>query len=166
MKQQLLRKFQYTIPSSAVTIAAGKENYFVAEHLPLLKVSINFEEGVLQLEGDWNFMMNANKHNDGKWFSYHRERVKVKMSINPATPVNLNDPFADGLIIPMEGSIKDEICFSACTGLLVIDHVSGKNDEYINQWDLSFYIYDNQFDGSEIRFKLPIQLSLYNENNN
>jgi len=67
-KHLLLQKFDYTIPSSAMVCAEVKQYHIVADHLPLMKVCIDFETGALKLEGDWQFMLATNKYNGTKGF--------------------------------------------------------------------------------------------------
>ena len=161
-----LKQFNYSIPSSALALAGRKQNYIVAEHLPLMKVAIDFENGVLKLEGDWQFMMASNKHNEASWFGHHRERVVIEATIYPAVTIDLTDPECDGLVFPLEGNIKDRNHPGSCSGLLVMDNVRGNNGLMGNHWNISLYLYDAQFDDCEIKFKLPFYQSLINENNN
>lgn len=167
MKQPvLLKQFEYTIPASALALAVVNKNHIVAEHLPLMKVTIDFENGVLKLQGDWQFMMAANKHNEASCSRYHRERVNIEASVYPELIINLSDPSSDGLVLPVEGSIKDGNFLSSCSGLIVIDNVRGFNELISSQWSISFYLYDLQFDECEIKFKLPLYQTSCNENNN
>lgn len=157
MKQQiLLKQFEYAITVSSMALATVKDTHRVAEHLPLMKVNIDFENGILKLEGDWNFMMASNTHNESSWFTCHRERVKIETGIYSDTKIDLHDPYCDGLVFPLEGSIKDGNCLGTCTGLLVIDNIRGSNGLISTQWNISFYLYDAQFDDYEIKFKLPV----------
>ena len=155
-KQLLLKQIEYFIPASPLAMAGLSKNHIAAEHLPLMKVSIDFENGSLKLEGDWQFMMASNKHNEASSFTYHRERVKIETAFYPAFAINLNDPYSDGLVFPAEGSIKESNCFGSCSGLLVIDNVRGSNGLIGNQWNISFYLYDLQFDFCEIKFRIPV----------
>ncbi len=167
MKQPiLLTQFEYSIPVSAMALAAIKDNHTIAEHLPLMKVNIDFENGILKLEGDWNFMMASNMHNESSWFTCHRERVEIETTIYSDMKINLNDPYCDGLVFPMKGSIRDGNCLGSCSGLLVIDNVRGSNGLISNQWNISFYLYDAQFNDCEIKFKLSLYQTPFNENYN
>ena len=78
------------------------------------------------------------------------------MAVYPALAINLNDPYSDGLVLLLKGSIKANTCFSVCSGLLLIDKGYGSNDPINDQWNISFYLYDVQFDNCEIKFKLPV----------
>jgi len=60
MKQQeILRQFACSIPASAYILAELKLDE-IAEHIPLLNVNIDFENGNLKIEGDWHYMMASN----------------------------------------------------------------------------------------------------------
>jgi len=160
MKEQLLLKqFSYSIPASALVLSGLRKNYFVAEHLPLMKVAIDFENGNLKLDGDWQFMMASNKHNEASWFTYHRERVKIETVVYPALAINLDDPYSDGLLFLLEGSIKDGKDLGSCSGLLAIDNIRGGNGLIRDQWNIGFYLYDAQFNDCEIEFKLPVYIN-------
>ena len=165
-KSSSLKQFNYSIPASCLALAGMKENYIAAEHLPLMNVAIDFENGVLTLEGDWQFMIASNKHNEASWFGHHRERVKIETDIYPALPIDLDDPESDGLVFPLEGKITNGNHPGSCSGLLVIDNVRRHDGLTGNQWNISFYLYDAQFDDCEIKFKLPLYQTLFNENNN
>lgn len=155
-KQTLLKRFSYSVPAPEFPFTGLKRNHVTNEHLPLMKVAIDFENGILRLEGDWQFMMASNKHNEASLFTHHRKRVKIETSVCPALAINLNDQYNDGLLFVLNGSIKESTCLSACSGLLLIDKVYGSNDSISNQWNISFYLYDVQFDNCEIKFKLPV----------
>jgi hypothetical protein len=154
-KQILLKEFQYSIPPSSLVKAALKKNPLAVEHLSLMHVNIDFENGRLQLEGDWKFMMASNKYNEGLEANCSRQRVKIEMFIYPATVINLNDPFSDGLIFPLEGIVKDGNCKSSCSGMVILDNIFSNDGSISNRWNISFYIYDLEFDCYEIKFKLP-----------
>lgn len=165
-KQLLLKKFEYVIPASALSLAVVNRKYIPPAHLPLMKVIIDFENGQLKLEGDWQFMMTANKHNDANCLSFHRERVKIETSIYSKLVLDLDDPYSDGLVLPLEGSINDRSFASPCTGLLVIDNAGDSNRLISDQWAISFYLYDIQFDNSEIKFRLPLYQTMVDGKNN
>ncbi len=165
-KQLLLKRIQYSIPSTSVALAGNIRSHSVPEHLPLMKVQIDFEKGELELEGDWYFMMFANTYHDESWLQFHRDRVLVKTDIYPAISIDLNDPESDGLIFPLEGTLNDGSCLSGCSGLLVLENAGISNGFISNQWNISFYLYDSQFDDGEIKFQLPVYISAVNKNYN
>ncbi len=153
--QTRLNQFSYSIPASAVAVAGIKGDCPIADHLPVVKILIDFVDGKLLLEGDWRYMVAVNKHNENRGIKYHRERVKIAMDIEPVEPVNLNEKTSDGLLYLLKGNIRDNNYKGACTGFLVIENVR-RSKQLSNHWDISFYIYDTQFDDCEITFKLPL----------
>jgi hypothetical protein len=165
-KPILLKQFKYSIPPCVNTIAGIKKNHIVAEHLPLMKVVIDFENGNLKLQGDWHFMMASNKYNEVGCSNNHKERVQIEATIQASSPINLNNPQNDGLVFPMDGTIKDGNSLGSCSGLVVLDNVRGLNGLISDQWNISFYLYDQQFNDCEIKFKLPIFITSDSENKN
>ena len=125
-----------------------------------------FENGNLQLEGDWNFMIASNKYNEARWLDYHIGRVQIETTIYATVPINLGDVKNDGLVFPLEGSIQDDDYYGFCTGLLVLDHAASLNSIISDQWNISFYLYDLQFNDCEIKFKLPLFTPGLNKNKN
>lgn len=157
MKQPiLLQQFDYSIPASSLALAVINNNHAVAEHLPLMKVTIDFENGLFKLEGDWQFMIKSNRQNEASWIRYHGERVSIKMDICSEAKIDLANPYCDGYIAALEGTIKDGNNLSSSSGLLVIDNVRNVKGLISNHWTISFYLYDLQLDDCEIKFKLPL----------
>jgi hypothetical protein len=166
IKKILLRQFEYSIPPCVNTIAGIKQNHIVDEDLPLIKVVIDFENGNLKLEGDWHFMMSSNKYNEASCFNNHKERVKVETTIYASSPINLNATDKNGWIFPLDGTIKDADYLAACSGLLILDTVPSSAEQTGSQWNISLYLYDQQFDDCEIKFKWPLYTTTSNENRN
>jgi hypothetical protein len=164
-KPILLKQFEYAIIPSAIALTGSKKNT-VAEHLPLMKVVIDFQHGNLKLEGDRYFMMSSNKYNEADSFDYHMERVEIETAICASSAIDMDDSGSDGLIFPLNGSIKDENSLFSCSGLLELDNVRGINGLISDQWNISLYLYDLQFYGCEIKFKLPVFMASSNKNNN
>lgn len=154
--QPLLRQLQYKSTATSLATAGNKNTKQIGGHLPLVKVNIDFEEGKLLLKGDWQYIVAANKHNADSWYMYHREQVTIHASIFEASPINLNNAENDGLMFPLEGSIKDGSCIGNCSGLLVVDNVRNKNGQLGKQWNVTFYLYDTLYNNCEISFKLPV----------
>jgi hypothetical protein len=163
-RPMLLKRFEYSILSSSIPFAGAGKNYAVSGHLPLMKVIIDFEQGNLKLEGDWRFMMSSNEYNEASWFTYHKGRVQIETDVCASSIINLGDPGSDGLVFPLDGSIKDGNAVFSCSGLLVLDNARGINGLAGNQWDISLYLYDLQFDNCEIKFRLPVFVNGCSEN--
>ena len=165
-KPTLLKQFKYSIPPSVIALAEANKNHITTEHLPLMKVVIDFENGNLKLQGDWHFMMASNKYNEPGCSNNHKERVQIETTIHASSPINLKDPENDGLVFPMDGTIKDGNSLGACSDLVVLGNVRGLNGLISDQWNISFYLYDQQFNDCEIKFKLPIFITSDSENKN
>jgi len=88
------------------------------------------------------------------------------MAIYPTLTIDLADPYSDGLVFPMEGSIQDSIYDSSCNGLLIIDKVKDTKGQFYSYWNISYFIYDVQVDDCEIKFKLPLYITQFDFNNN
>lgn len=165
-KQLLLKRIQYSIPSTSLAWAGNIRDHLVTEQLPLMRVQIDFEKGELELEGDWYFLMMANAYLDESWLPFHRDRVLVKTAVYPAFSIDLNDPESDGLIFPLEGTLQDGSCLSGCSGLLVLESTRITNGVVRNQWNITCYLYDSHFDEGEIKFQMPLYISEGNKNYN
>jgi hypothetical protein len=151
----LLSQFEYSIPSPVVA-TAGVKNHIVARQLPLMKVAVDFKNGSLKLEGDWQFMTASSNDSIVGWADNFRGRVQIETAICPSLPVNLNDTKNDNLVFPLEGTIKYGDCVGYCCGLLVMDNVRVFNGLVSDQWNISFSLYDLKFTDCEMRFKLPV----------
>lgn len=156
----LLKRFEYSIPPSAFAIAGLNQKHESATHLPLLTVHIDFEHGKLFVGGDWHFMVNSNSNNNRKWLNYHARRVVFETEISPVMAINLSDPKCDGLIFPIEGYLKDGLSAVNVSGLLIVENKRTKSGNMSNCWNISFYIYDYQFDVCEVKFKLPLYVNI------
>ena len=163
----LLKRFEYSIPPSALAMAGLNQKHESAKHLPLLTVHIDFEQGNLIVEGDWHFMVNSNRNNNNKWLNYHTRRVVFETIIYPVMAINLSDPNCDGLLFPIDGYLKDGLSAVNVSGLLILENKRTKSGNMSNCWNISFYIYDYQFDVCEVKFKLPLYVNTaVDENNN
>ena len=155
-KQSVLKYFEYRIQPPAMALAQTGRKHIAIQHLPLMKVAFDFEKGKMKLEGDWNFMINVNKHNEANYFTQNRERVRIDASILPVFPINFCDPATDGLMLPLEGTINDGESIGDCTGLVVLDMLPGTGKPAMGQYQVSFYIYELQYEFCEIKFRIPL----------
>lgn len=165
-KQSLLKQFYYSIPASVLVTADSKLSHAFSEQLPLMAVSFDFENGKMKLEGEWDFMMASNRHNEANWFTAKRNRVKIIMDIVPAAVINISNDETDGMVLPIEGYINDGESIGGCSGLIVIDNVKQNKEHLSNLWDISFYVYDLQYEFCEIKFKLPLNINSLDEHIN
>src|SRR5688500_280699 len=104
----LLQRFEFAIMRAASLVSLYEnENYPVADHLPLMRVDIDFAKGRLLLDGDWQFLVAANVHARSEWFSYHKGRVTIDVSFFQSSVIDLSDPFSNGIVLTSEGLIND-----------------------------------------------------------
>lgn len=139
------------------------DGHHFSTHLPLAEIKFDFENGIFILEGDWHFMMAANRHAEQSWFACHRERVKIETSIFPSEVIDLADARNDGLAFALEGTLKDGTYLSNCTGLLILENTKRRNEFAGLEWNLIFYLYDAMNNECEIRMKLPVYAVSENE---
>ncbi len=163
----LLNRFEFAImPSASLVSLYENEQHHVADHLPLMRVNIDFEKGRLLLDGDWQFLVSANVRARSEWFNYHKGRVTVDLSLLHSSDIDLSDPFSDGLVMVAEGLIKDESSINSCSGMVILDKLTHSKTAGYHGWDITFYLYDYKKDKCEIKFKLPLYLNTTNEINN
>jgi hypothetical protein len=158
----------YAIPASSIAIPAmpKKVNKSYSEQQPLMKVALDFENGKLKMEGDWQYMMAAHKTNDDAWVNYNEERILVDAAIFPSFVINLSDEESDGLVFAVEGCIKDGAINSYCTGLLIVESIPNRTGFNEQQWNITFHLYDLQIKNCEVIFKLPIYTPTFTNCNN
>ncbi len=151
-----LQQITYLVPFStqAMDFMEGKKVY--PKHLPLLNITIDFEKGTLNLEGDWQYIMYLNGHSKHDWFTKSRERVQIAMNIRKQLPVDLAEISDEGLLLPLNGMLTDHFGAGNCTGLLVIDTVGMYSGAVNNDWDISLYLYDRQQNNMEFKIKVPL----------
>lgn len=159
--KNLLHVFEYAvIPSVSLVSLAKTAKHPVAEHLPLMQVRIDFEDGKLILKGDWHFLMASNRQADPSWFSFHSGRVTIEADIYPTGVIDLDDHNNDGSVFPVQGIVKDGNNFNSCSGLLLLDKIEN------HEWSISFFLYDYEVDNCEIKFKLSVYTTSRNANSN
>lgn len=158
---QILRKFEYSIPLSSYSLTGykSKGSKVYHDHFSLLNLVIDFEEGEMLLEGDWQYMLYANPHRTVSTTASHRGNVVIKAAISADMPLSLSDADTGGFVFPVEGNIKDEFGISACTGMLVFENTSIGQGLQLNRSYISIYLYDWQHEGSEIMFRLPVYVA-------
>jgi hypothetical protein len=155
-KLSLLKKFEYSLPASTVTVFDKQQTNGVAKHASLFKLRIDFVAGVLNFEGYRKYITITNFHEKSYLVNSNSDRLKIETVISPATTINLNEPETDGMIFPMQGLIENANCLVPCAGFLMLDKTRAGNKYLKELWNISCYIYDNQFTDFEINFKLPI----------
>jgi len=156
----LLKTFNHAVFPAAVI--AGNE-LTDSSQASLLTANINFEQGIFRLEGDWHFMMTSNKHVQPEWFNYHTERVDIEANIYPGLTIDLSDDDSDGAVFVLEGNIKDNGNLATCSGLMVLDKMTGNDETMADTWNISLYIYESNNGDCEIAFKIPVTVYPLNQ---
>ena len=163
----LLQRFEFAImPAASLVSLYENENYPVSDHLPLMRVNIDFAKGRLLLDGEWQFLVSANIRARSGWFSYHKGRVTVDVSLFHSSVIDLSDPFSNGIVLTADGLINDGSSINSCSGMVVLDKLTTPKKSGYHGWDVTFYLYVYQEDKCEIKFKLPLYLNPVNEINN
>lgn len=154
-----LQQFEFAIMTPvSVMETIEQKNYNSICHLPLMRVTIDFAKGRLLLDGDWRFMVYANKHAQPEWLSHYKGRVTIDLSLYPAAVIDLSDPFNNGIVLPADGTIHGGNMMNSCSGLVILDRPSSSKKNGCHGWDITFYLYDDRKDECEIKFKLPVYL--------
>ncbi|MBO9203943.1 MULTISPECIES: hypothetical protein [Niastella] len=143
-----LMKVTYMVPSSTLRSSSKR--------LPLLSLTLDFNNGSLNLDADWQYLMQLNGHSKREWFTRSRERVQIAMNIRGNQPVDLAEITEEGLLLPLDGILNDHYGAASCTGLLVIDTVGMYSGAVNNDWDISIYLYDRQQNNMEFKVKVPL----------
>jgi hypothetical protein len=154
--QTILKQLDYTIPVSSMALSLLPTNQTYAWHLPLMKLNVDFEQGTLFMEGDWSYLVLSNRNNDAKNHYKGRGRVQIESYIYSSQPINLKDVGSDGLMLPIEGVIKDGLSTGSCSGMLIIDNDRTRHGMISNNWSIHVYLYDPQFNDTEIKCKLSL----------
>jgi len=141
--QSPLQKLTYMVPSSN-------------RHLPLLNLTIDFEKGTLNLDGDWEYIMHLNGHSTQDWFVKSRERVQIAMNIRGLLQLDLAEIDEDGLVLPLGGILTDHFGAGNCSGMLVIDAVGMNSVAVNNDYDISIFLYDQQQGNLEFKVTVPL----------
>jgi hypothetical protein len=159
----LLKEFEYSVPVSALSLERKKPDDGQADQVPLLRLNIDFEKAILKLEADWQFLVSINQYYDEKWLGYHQQRIKLDMDIYPPMHIpDLSLGESDGLIMTLDGIMKDGMNVNTCSGLIVLDKMGGTKTETTERWILSIYLYDFESEAFEVRLRLPVIVDKYN----
>src|ERR1051325_6283570 len=113
--------FSVPMPLPARLDSIQKHNKIFNKHLPLLNVVIDFENGNFRLEGDWQFIVAANRDSETAWLTFHSERIFIDAAIYPAHSIDLQDDKNDSVILPIAGRIEEGKELGSCSGLLIVD---------------------------------------------
>jgi hypothetical protein len=119
---------------------------------------MNFEEGKLLVEADEAFMIHSKKYTEEGWSTFHSNKVSIKMTFYSNGPIDLNDEFNNGLIIPMEGFLSKDKRLSSCTGMVILEKSFNEVNNNHHSWRMQFHIYNYSAAFGEIMFELPLNL--------
>ena len=154
--QSPLQNLTYMVPFSSVAMDFMDKKRVYPRHLPLLNITIDFVNGTLNLEGDWQYIMHLNGHSTRDWFTKSRERVQIAMNIRGLLALDLTEIDEDGLVLPLEGMLTDHFGAGDCSGMLVIDAVGMYSGAVNNDWDISIFLYDRQQSNMEFKVTVPL----------
>ncbi|RYZ49930.1 MAG: hypothetical protein EOP49_15130 [Sphingobacteriales bacterium] len=158
MKQILpLRTIEYNVPSpaeSARSLSAGTRIQ-QEQAANLLHVQIDFQTGQLQLEGNWDFIMGANRQAEQHWLGFHCERVRLTAALFPGEAIDLAG-LTTGAAFAVEGKLFDQDGEVDYSGLLLMDPAKENKSTGTKSWNVSLYLYNSESDDCEIKLKWPI----------
>lgn len=154
----LLKRFEYSIPGSDTDNNGmdSRDNHPFEMYLPQVKVSIDFEKRSLFLEGNGSLMMTSTRNPDLTIAAFDKERIRVKATIHPGFTVDLSDSTNNGLVFSLEGILDDGKDINSCSGLLVLDNMTKRNEPGGKEWWLTIYLYDDYDDEREIKLRLTM----------
>jgi hypothetical protein len=138
MKHPLpLKRFEYCFPEPGATAndAGIGGSDFPELHFRLANVEIDFEKKNLSLE---------------------RERIKVRATLYSGHSMDLSNTEAGELIFSLAGIMEDGNSISSCSGLLVLDSLTNRNEAGGREWHASVYLYDDCDDEKEIMLRLTM----------
>jgi hypothetical protein len=151
MRQHIpLKRFEYCIPAPGPAVDGIK------------KVSIDFEKGEISLTGEIKLVPERPRKLWRPRSASSRERIEVRAIIHPGFTGGLTGHSTDEVIFSLEGTMRDSKHINACSGLLVLEHLSNGHDAEGGQWHATLYLYDDNSDGREIKVRLTMYLPLVN----
>jgi hypothetical protein len=157
MKQPIyLKSFEYSIPVSEKGFHHRGYPYrdYLETRLPLVKVNIDFVNKRLVLEGNGILAKTFSSKTELTGFDFEKERIKVNAKIYCGLDINLSGSSNEGLVFLLEGVMDNGESKNPCSGLIVIDCSSKRQELEGKEWDLRIYIYDNTNDDKEIKLDL------------
>jgi hypothetical protein len=121
-----------------------------------MEIKIHFEAGRFSLLADWQFILQHNNHTEQRYAGAYNRQVQIQMDIFPNEIIDLGNNWNKELMLPLDGTIKDESVLNACSGMLVLKNA--RNNKNSNLWRVVIYIYDHSDDAGEIKIDLPLYL--------
>jgi hypothetical protein len=158
MKQPVyLKSFEYSIPASDRDFNDNGNSYLGLEmHLPLVKVSIDFENKYLFIESNGNPVTTPSNKMELIKFDFDKKRIRVNANICCGRNINLSASVDEDLVFILEGIIDDGEYAHPCTGLLIIENGEAAHQSGNNEWDLKVHLFDDINEEKEINLGLII----------
>ncbi|NCU03050.1 MAG: hypothetical protein GXC73_03605 [Chitinophagaceae bacterium] len=152
-----LYSYECTVPAAASETAGWKKaGILFQEHLPLLEVMIDFENGILRMKGCRSYINGSAKPDSMDGLTGYADWVVIDARMDRACPVQMNELSPAGLVMAVEGSIVTDGITGSCTGVILFSKRSTKGDDARNEWRITGYLYDVWLETSEIKFSLPV----------
>lgn len=149
-----LRQYKYEILGSTVDAGVPALNQLgQISREPALWAFFDFENGNLQLEGDYRYILHSNNGNKNGWLRYHKNRVFIDANMKPEIPAGPDDNLNNELLLLLKGSIYNGSQRHICSGLLSLSRTGINID---SQWMIYCTLMDNDLNRFEIKFKLPV----------
>lgn len=149
-----LKQFHFTAPVSTAMVSRMQDSGSVAAQLPLMHIDIDFVHGKFNMDGNWQFILNASKHNAVEQYASN-QRVFIQTDVFSGLDKRNNSRACGDYIFCLNGFITIEESKRACTGLLVVERGQDNSRVLASHWFLCGYLYDCTTDEYEISFRLP-----------
>ncbi len=159
MKQPVfLKSFEYSIPASERDLNESGYLYrdHLEMHLPLVRVSIDFENKYLFIESNGNLATTLSNKLELIRFDFDKRRINVNANICCGLDINLSASADDDLVFILDGYIDDGEYKYPCTGLLIIDNREPGLQSVESEWDLRVHLFDNINKEKEINLGLTM----------
>lgn len=150
----VFKKFFYFVPSSSCSLDLLKRRKIFSSKLPLLKLMVDFESGVLNLEGDWQYLIQWYCRKVPGGFNFYHDRIHIQAAILEAQAIDPAGSASDGLVLPLEGFIDDGADSSSCSGVLILDKPAAANGN--GEWDISICFNDLLRHEAQIRLRFTL----------
>jgi hypothetical protein len=151
-----LKSFEYSVPVSEKGFHHRGNPYrdSLKMRLPLVKVNIDFVNKSLFLEGNGVLVKTLSSKTERTGFDFEQDRIKVYAKIYCGLDINLSGSSNEGLVFLLEGVMDDGESKNPCSGLIVIDSRSNRQESEEKEWDLRVYLYDNNNDNREVKIDM------------
>lgn len=160
-----LLKYEYSMQPAAVASVLGNKHIYINQTLPVIHVKIDFENGKMLLEGDWQYMVKSNKHNYPVLMDLYAERVQMDLKLY--TDAEITKTTGSDTLFHLEGVLKNSTTTTYLSGLLILETHPSSTIKHHLQQSVTFYIYVSGIDFCEIRFRFPLFINTtINEFNN